>query len=446
MRSNLTTEELRVLHTRDGALAAIMGTLKAIDDKPRAASANKILAALGYKKTNIREMKSLASCFGSNEELNSLYRKAYQKKITVDDIPTYQHEEEYTSSYEEEHEEAVKENELFSLFSTFHMDREEGNARSRDLRQVVRDGTYMRHLMENCKKYLHEELKDMPRMKYVKTPQEKPKAGDKSLLLLVSDWHIGAVVYNEDTGGYNFQKLSTQVQEMVNEVDTMMDDFNIQNLYVFHVGDIIEHISMRNVNQAFEAEFPAAQQIAKATRLVIDMLAALSKSHHVTFGMVAGNHDRLNGNKNDKIYNDTVTYIILDHLIDMQEKFGALPNVTYIDNREDTYEFTVKVAGRNIKVKHGDTEKKKDDVKIPKHIKEEPVDILIMGHIHTGRVVQEDYSRFHVYVGSTMGANNFSKELNLPTTTASQSAMILTEGRNSVMFNQLMFDKKGKIN
>lgn len=446
MRKNLTTEELSVLHTRDGALAVIMGSLKAINDQPRAAPANKILKALDYDRTNIQEMRALAETFSEQHELNSLYRKAYQKLILVNDIPRNSYGEEYNAEYEKEHKEAVSEDNLFSLLSTYHMDKEDGNARARELREVIKTGVFMKHLMESTKKHLAEELKDMPRMKYIKTPQPKPKAGDKSLVLLVSDWHIGAVVYNEDTGGYDFKKLSIQVQEMVNEVETLMEDFNIQNLYVFHVGDIIEHISMRNVNQAFEAEFSAAEQISKASRLLIDMLAALSKSHHVTFGMVAGNHDRLNGNKNDKIYNDTVTYIILDHLIHMQEEFGVLPNVTYIDNRENTYEFTIRVAGKNIKVKHGDSEKKKDDVKIPKHIKEEPIDIFIMGHIHTGRIVQEDYSRFHVYVGSTMGANNFSKELNLPTTSASQTTMILTEGRSSVLFNQLMFDKNGKIN
>ncbi|WNO29888.1 putative metallo-dependent phosphatase 2 [Bacillus phage SDFMU_Pbc] len=446
MRNNLTTEELQALHTRDGAISVIMGSLKAINDQPRAAPANKMLKALGYDRTNIQEMRELAETFSDHLELNSLYRKAYQKLVLVDDIPNNPYGEEYSPEYEEEHKETVSEDNLFSLLSTYHMDKEDGNARARELREVIKTGVFMKHLMESTKKHLAEELKDMPRMKYIKTPQPKPKAGDKSLVLLVSDWHIGAVVYNEDTGGYDFKKLSTQVQEMVNEVETLMEDFNIQNLYVFHVGDIIEHISMRNVNQAFEAEFSAAEQISKASRLLIDMLAALSKSHHVTFGMVAGNHDRLNGNKNDKIYNDTVTYIILDHLIHMQEEFGVLPNVTYIDNRENTYEFTIRVAGKNIKVKHGDSEKKKDDVKIPKHIKEEPIDIFIMGHIHTGRIVQEDYSRFHVYVGSTMGANNFSKELNLPTTSASQTTMILTEGRNSVLFNQMMFDKSGKIN
>jgi len=85
-------------------------------------------------------------------------------------------------------------------------------------------------------------------------------------------------------------------------------------------------------------------------------------------------------------------------------------------------------------VVHGDHEGKKTDVKIPKHIKNEAIDYLIMGHIHTTRIIQEDYSRFHVYVGSTMGANNYSAENNLPTTSPSQMFLVIDPEQDSPEF------------
>ena len=118
----------------------------------------------------------------------------------------------------------------------------------------------------------------------------------------------------------------------------------------------------------------------------------------------------------------------------MQDLGSLHKNVTLIDNRKDVYSFKDNVAGKRIKVVHGDNEGKKVDVKIPKHIKEEVIEYLIMGHIHTTRIIQEDYSRFHVYVGSPMGANNYSAENNLPTTSPAQLIMVLDPKVDSPQF------------
>ncbi|QZA69918.1 DNA double-strand break repair nuclease [Bacillus phage 043JT007] len=430
----LSAEEKTILGTEQGAKAALMGYLMAERGKCAPAVFNKYATRFGFRKVKIAELNKLKSDIEGDTVLYSIYEKAYQRIIKLEDIPTA-----FDSVPE------MKEVDAFSQITPYVVSNEANNAFLRELRSLQRKGAHMELLFKGLKHHLVEELKGMPRAKYLKTPVPKPRKGDKSLILAFSDWHIGALVFNEDTGGYNFQKLTTQMGEVTEFVLGLVEELDIKHLYIFHVGDVIEHISMRNVNQAFEAEFPATEQIAKGTRLLIDVLKNISAHIHVTFGMVAGNHDRFNGNKNDKVYNDNAVYLILETLIMSQEEFGALPNVTIIDNRADTYEFTQKVAGQNIKVKHGEYEKKKDDQKIPKHIKEEPIDLYIMGHIHTNRFVQEDYSRFHVYTGSTMGANSYSKELNFPTTSASQLAMVLTEGSSTRMFIPIMFDKDGKL-
>jgi predicted phosphodiesterase len=431
---HLTSQEKEALLTQEGAYSAVMGYLMAERGKIAPAVFNKHVAELGYLKLNRDDLIDFAKVMDEDEVLSSLYNKAKARTIKLDEIPNGIGDTE-----------DLTESDLFNLVTNYLVDNEENNARLREMRHLQRKGVYMKQLMDGLKKYLVDELKGMPRMKFLTTPVAPPQKGDKSIILIVSDWHIGAVVHNPDTGGYNFKKLSLQVDNMINVLLELIEDLDIKHVYVFHAGDTIEHINMRNVNQAFESEFIAVQQIAKAYRLIIDLLIKLSARVHVTFGAVAGNHDRFQGNKNDKIYNDTVTYILVDILDMLQDTFGQLPNVTLIDNREDTYEFTVKVAGKRIKVKHGDHEKKKDDQKIPKHIKEEPIDYFIMGHIHTSRFVQEDYHRFHVYAGSPMGANGFSKELELPTTTASQLVMVLTEGSNTPYFIPLMFDKEGNL-
>lgn len=432
----LTAKEKEWLNTDIGVYAVIMGYLKAERGKIAPSVFNKLSQELGLKKQKLGGLQWIAEQIHTDKDLESLYNKSFDREIKLDDLKNPDPELEDCE---------LNEKQVFDNVTNFIVDNELHKANLRELRKIQREGAYMNILIDGLKKHIVEELKGMPRSKYIKTEVPKPVKGDKSLILCVSDWHIGALVHNEDTGGYDFHKLIGSMQSLTKQVSQIVSDFDIKHVYMFHIGDTIEHISMRNVNQAFDAEFNTSEQIAKAERLIIDMLAVLSKSAHVTFGMVAGNHDRFNGNKNDKVYNDNATYIILDHLFMVQEEFGALPNVTLIDNRADTYEFTIRIAGKNFKVKHGDHEKKNDDRKIPKHIKTEVIDYYIMGHIHTARIVQEDYSRFQVYVSSPMGANDFSKDLNLPTTQGSQLIMVMTEGSDTPMFMPVMFNKEGNI-
>lgn len=423
----LTQEEKKKLQTHKGVFAVVMGYLKAERGKIAPSVFNKLTAKLGFEKHNKDELKEIGRQINSDEVLYSLYEKGFERKIKLDELPNI-----INKSGD------LTEEDVFAQVTNFLIDNEDNNARLRELRKLQREGVYMNILMRNVKEHLVEELKGMPKAKYLKTEPHKPKEGDRSLVLLMADTHVGALTFNEDTGGYNFKKIIGVTQSIIKQTLSLVEELGIANVYVYHVGDIIEHLTMRNVNQAFDSEFTATEQIAKATRLIIDILVQLSKHVHVTFGIVSGNHDRFDGNKSDKVYNDNVTYIILDTLFMLQNTFGQLPNVTLIDNRDDTSEFVQKVAGKTIKVVHGDREKKKDDVKIPKHIKEEPIDYLIMGHIHTTKITQEDYARFQVYVGSPMGANDFSKDLNLPTTSPSQMIMVLTEGSKTPYFIPLM--------
>jgi predicted phosphodiesterase len=421
--NKLTTDERQCLYTEEGAFAVLMGYLKSERGKIAPSVFNKLAYKLGYPKQNKQNLINIAKNIEKDSLLHNLFTKALNRQILLDDIPPALKDSGY-----------LKETEVFNHVTNFLVDKETHNANLREMRKLQREGVYMEMLMKGLKDHLTEELKGMPRAKYLQTPIPAPQAGDRSLILFLTDWHIGALVYNSKTGNYNFTTLKGRIQDLIGKVQQLVKSLDIKHLYVFHLGDAIEQVSMRNVNQAFDAEMNMAEQVSKAQRLIVDTLIVLSKETHVTFGMIAGNHDRFEGNKADKIYNDNATYVILESLFLLQEEFGQLPNVTLLDNREDTYELTVKIAGKTFKLVHGDREKKKEDVKIPKHIKKDDIDFLVMGHIHTTGITQEDFFRFNVYVASTMGANTFSKELNLPTTAPSQMIMVLTEGEDMPFF------------
>lgn len=423
----LTQEEKMKLQTHKGVFAVIMGYLKAERGKIAPSVFNKLTAKLGFEKHNKDELKEIGRQINSDEVLYSLYEKGFERKIKLDELPNI-----INKSGD------LTEEDVFAQVTNFLIDNEDNNARLRELRKLQREGVYMNILMRNVKEHLVEELKGMPKAKYLKTEVPEPRKGDRSLILCFSDWHIGVLVYNNTTGGYSLDKLNSSIQDTINETVKLIKEMDIKHVYVLNLGDLTEHINLRNSNQAFDAELTLAEQISKAVRITSDMLSVLSKHVHITYGHVAGNHDRLQTNKQDAISGDTTAYIVIDQLIMLQEEFGQLPNVTILDNREDIYELDLEVAGKHIKAVHGDREKK-TGTKISKHIKDNPIDILYMGHYHSVDISQEDYARFAVTVGSPQGENDYSKSLNAPTTYGSQMITILEEGKASPMFYPIMF-------
>lgn len=401
--------------------AIIAGTLQHDFNRIHVSKYNKYAREFGLDRENKDSLEALIDHFDSDKLLKELYMSSIAGEINVDMLRSFKDKTKKSA---------------FQTLSPFVVDNQAVLARNREFNKIQREGAYLDHLIEGLKEHLSEELENTNTLKYIEPElRVKGKPSDREMILCLSDWHIGAFVNNIDTGGYNYDIFRERLNSLLSEAFRIVKEQNIRTVHVYHIGDIIEHINMRNVNQAFEAEFPATEQIAKGIRVLVETINVLAKAGlDVTFGMVGGNHDRFQGNKNDKIHNDNVAYLVVDQLHFMQDLGSLHKNVTLIDNRQDVYSFKDNVAGKRIKVVHGDNEGKKVDVKIPKHIKEEVIEYLIMGHIHTTRIIQEDYSRFHVYVGSPMGANNYSAENNLPTTSPAQLIMVLDPKVDSPQF------------
>lgn len=420
-----------------GASAVIIGYLKRERGQVPVSVFNKLFKEVGYDSVNIQELQDMANRINETETLNHLYNLALDGSITLDNIPPANYDEEDDTP-------PLTEKDVFPLVTPYITEKENNMANLREFRKMQRDGTAMKLLFESLKKELIEELKDLPRAKYIKTEIKPPQQGDKSLILCFSDWHVGMYVINETTGGYNFDMLTSYVDNIVDEVMKLVKEQDIKHLYVYNLGDITEHINMRNVNQAFDAEMHLSQQIATATRLTVDVLSKLSKYLHVTYTQIAGNHDRMQTSKNDVISGDSTAYILLSTLIMLQEDLGQLPNVTVVDNRESMYAHTQDIAGLTVKAVHGDKEKKGLHNIIGKHVKTSPIDLIIMGHFHSTLIQQEDYARYKVVVGSPQGENDFSKDNNMSSSFGSQMIIILEEGRKSPVFYPIML-KEGEI-
>jgi predicted phosphodiesterase len=433
-KERLNKEELELLGTEQGAYAVVLGYLKQVNNKISTPQFNKIVQELGYAKMKRPQLAAFA--YDMQEEngvLYSLYRAAFDRKIKLDDIPDAIGEDK-----------GLEEKNVFDLLSPQLLMKEKHSMDMKEFRKLQKEAVLYKMMFDEFTKEVKNEFKGLPQPKYLVSEPIKPTKGDRSAVLICSDWHIGFVNWHESSGAYNYDRLKLSIQDIINYTQKMIAEQNIKHLYVVHLGDICENSYLRP-SQQMELEYSFSQQTTKATRMLVDMLSILSKQVHVTFAMCSGNHDRGHGSKDTTIPNDSSTYIILDTLLMIQSELNQLRNVTVIDNRDYVYSFMLEIAGKWFKGVHGDFENRKG-TKIPKHIKDErEITYLLSGHLHSFSIDQEDYDRLAIQTGSAFGANTYSKKLNLPDTLASQTLMVVEEGSSSPWIIPLMLNKEGRL-
>lgn len=408
--------------TIEEVYAVVFGVLAKDEGKIVSSKFNKILGELGIDRVSVNDLKDIADDIHEDDYLNNIKNKAILGEISLKDLEDV------------EGNQVFEDGNYLSTVSTYVVENEKRLSDLRELRKYQKNGAYMEILMDNLKKDLAKELKEP----LIKSRNVLDYDTDKELVLLLSDFHVGFTSRDIDNE-FNFEVLKKRIDRYLQEVQEEVFTHDIDKINIFFVGDLVEHINMRDVNQAFDTEFTMSEQIAKGTRLLVDIINRVSEmvDGEVTFGIVAGNHDRLQGNKNHKIYNDSVAYIVLDSLLFMQQQ-GLLNDINIIDNRKDIYKFYKKIKGLNICVTHGDSLKGKGK-NIGKVETYDKVDLLITGHVHHFSVTQEDFHKMHIVASSPIGFNNYSKELNLSRTSPSQQILVL-DGSKNVSIKSVFLD------
>ncbi len=232
---------------------------------------------------------------------------------------------------------------------------------------------------------------------------------DTALVVSLSDWHIGCrfkTSYNE----FNFDIVSRLVSEYLNKVESFIDNFGIKNVLLLNLGDTVEQTYLRNFSQSFEAEFDFSTQQAKAIELMSSFIKQLCLDRPQTnfyYSAVAGNHDRMHGNKKDVIYGDSFQTILNLFLKNL-----PLENFEVIE-QESPIKGNISFAGVNIAFEHGDklnlnnrnllATVSQRDGKI--------YDALLVGHLHHYQVVENN--GLFIMSGSLKGRDTYSESLNL---------------------------------
>ena len=248
------------------------------------------------------------------------------------------------------------------------------------------------------------------------------KNTNKKMIVCLSDLHIGALIDNE-FNTYNFEIATKRMEEYMSKVLHECESNGIREVYVMNLGDVIEHPYMHNL--AYSCEFTLSEQIAMTSDLIIKFLIGLSEKVEVTVAGIAGNHDRLNENKNANLDGDHAVKGVNKAIQSFIQNAKA-KRIKYEQALD--YEHSIELNGRKFKFIHGDLDGINDLNILAKHSSLDGIDydMIIMGHYHHFKLVELGFDKFMACFGALKGADNYAVK-NRKLSAPSQGIVIVDE-------------------
>lgn len=174
------------------------------------------------------------------------------------------------------------------------------------------------------------------------------KTGKKSMLVLLTDWHIG-IEFANSFGHYSTEIAKHRAKTYLQEIYELQKIHKCEACYVMALGDMISghiHPSVRLENRCGLIE-----QAKTAVELISNFLTALLKLFQVvTYTGCSGNHSRLIAQKDQNLRDDRLDLLIdwiISQLLQGQERFSYIAPL-------DTTLTKIDIYGREVVGIHGD--------------------------------------------------------------------------------------------
>lgn len=247
----------------------------------------------------------------------------------------------------------------------------------------------------------------------------------------ISDWHVGAVVNNQ-LNTYDYDIAKEMVDYLAFNIAKQAINNKAREIIVVSLGDLVEQITMRYA-QAIGVEFVFSEQIVKAQELVLRYLLALRKygfTGKISFTGIAGNHDRIESDKNKNVYGDTVASLI-NYFIKSMIETSTL-EVEYIEP-DTIYRTSLKINGGNFKFVHGDLDNLKDESLIGKlsQLDDCTYTAVMGGHVHHKRVIEVGHGKYNITFPSLKGFDDYSDQIKSASEKAQGYIIVDKSGRIS---------------
>lgn len=398
-------------------LAVIYGYLQKAMGKVTLSSANKVLNELGFDRMTRKDYVFSQKVINEKENLKDIITNTIDGVISLDDLKNAKGNTPKNSL----------DNNLDDVLTPYMKTHQRSLDNSREYKQLTREEARYQNRLDDVYSKLSQDIKenditvDLP-------PIVKTKKEEKALIITGSDYHVGNS-YKIKGNTYNFEILKKRVRSYTESAINYGESLGITHVYFIHLGDLIEGINMRATNQAYFDEFTYSEQVSNGIKLLVWQIKELTKHFKVTLGLVQGNHDRTDGNKNSAVYGDGAMRLVLEQLLLFKEN-NVFNNLEILDNRDDIYNLEFDVLGKHIMCTHGETIKRNATDNIAKHMRNQKIDLLLGGHYHSFLSKEENNASMVAISGSMKGYDMYSKTLNMGDSVASQLMVVLD--KNSI--------------
>lgn len=239
---------------------------------------------------------------------------------------------------------------------------------------------------------------DLPRLEYAGAPVIH---SENDLLVSLNDIHYGANI-NNAWNTYNSDVCKQMMEEYLRKVIEIGELHNSENCICWMNGDVVNgniHLSIAVSNKENVIE-----QVMGISELISWFVAELSR-HFKTVKLVsvAGNHSRLNPNKENSLASER-----LDDLVEwyVRARLQNFENVLFDYDKIDATMYSIDIRGKTYVGIHGDYDGSDAKIQALQTLVGKPVYAVLSGHYHHCKVDTVQGIKT-VMAGSFMGMDDY---------------------------------------
>lgn len=270
---------------------------------------------------------------------------------------------------------------------------------------------YRRNLREEARiEVLKETIQEAARsdaMTYTARPWEgdvPSSATPREAVLLLSDWHIGALV-NNFYNRFSASIADRDLESICEQVISYCKAFSIYKLNILNMGDLIHggiHIDSR-----IEQEFDIITQVEVAGQLMYKVLSKLEGAAPVvTYRSCSDNHSRLMANKSEHIEKENFGRLI-DWWVEAKLEQGGHTIKVERDNLDFGLGKFDLLNGKKVMFAHGHEDPINQAYQNFTGATREFIDYILLGHFHNPK--EKAFQDCKVIVnGSLVGTEQYA--------------------------------------
>ena len=239
----------------------------------------------------------------------------------------------------------------------------------------------------------------LPRLNYSRVEIEP---SDNDLLVSLNDIHYGANVQNY-WNTYNSDICREMMCRYLDRIISIGETHSSENCIVWANGDEISG----NIHQSIAVtnKENVIEQIKGVSELIAEFLAELSRHfRNVTFVSVAGNHSRIEQNKDKALVSER-----LDDLVEwyLEARLQNFENITIGGGEKiDNTMYLVDIRGKTYCGVHGDFDGSTSKVQSLQTMAGRPLYAVLTGHLHHNKM-DEVQGVKTVMAGSFLGMDDY---------------------------------------